>query len=110
MKKGNCDKAFLTSILDMFIDSIFLYDDKMLINYKMGDDFDSSEIVELVDSGKADALLYENVRISNSQVHQIRTQCIILTVLCIGCIFVAQKSSNKLPVTIYTNLVQIVVK
>ena len=95
MKKGNCDKAFLTSILDMFIDSIFLYDDKMLINYKIGDDFDSSEIVELVDSGKADALLHENVRISNSQVHQIRTQCIILTVLCIGCIFVVQKSSNK---------------
>lgn len=62
---------FLKKLIEMFIDSIYLYDDKLLINYKIDDKADSSAIVELVDAKNENIFSCEKVRIKSKRVDQI---------------------------------------
>ena len=61
---------FLKKLIEMFIDSIYLYDDKLLINYKIDDKADSSAIVELVDAKNENIFSCEKVRIKSKRVDQ----------------------------------------
>lgn len=49
-KDVSINTEFLKKLIEMFIDSIYIYDDKLLINYKIDDKADSSAIVELVNA------------------------------------------------------------
>ena len=60
----------MKKLIEMFIDSIYLYDDKLLINYKIDDKADSSAIVELVDAKNENIFSCEKVRIKSKRVDQ----------------------------------------
>lgn len=67
-KDVSINTEFLKKLIEMFIDSIYLYDDKLLINYKIDDKADSSAIVELVDAkNEADIFSCGKVRINSHQ-------------------------------------------
>lgn len=69
-KDVSINTEFLKKLIEMFIDSIYLYDDKLLINYKIDDKADSSAIVELVDAKNENIFSCEKVRIKSKRVDQ----------------------------------------